>query len=130
MNPAATVLYDSLCPVCRREVAFLQFAGRTEALRLVDISSPEFKPEEYGLTMAECVGSLRGLDSAGRPLVGMDTIRAMYGAAGMGWLMSWTKWPPFAPVCDAAYAAFARVRPRFSKFRPKGCDSDRCQVDS
>lgn len=131
MSPQVTVLYDSLCPVCRKEVAFLRFAGRRNGLNLVDIAADGFKPEDFGLTMEQCVGSLRGLDSEGRALEGMDTIRAMYQGVGLGWLMSWTKIPLLSWFCDRGYAIFAHYRPRFSAFRPEECSTSpesRCKV--
>jgi predicted DCC family thiol-disulfide oxidoreductase YuxK len=129
MNSDVTVLYDSLCPVCRSEVAFLRLAGRRNGLKLVDISAAEFRPEEFGLTMDECVGSLRGFDSIGRPLAGMDTIRAMYDAVGLGWLMRWSNIPGLSWCCDRAYELFAHFRPRFSAFKPDECAANRCRID-
>ncbi len=129
MNSPVTVLYDSLCPVCRNEVAFLSFAGRRNGLKLVDIAANGFMPEDFGLTMEECVGSLRGFDSEGRPLAGMDTIRAMYQAVGLGWLMNWTKIPGLSWFCDRGYTIFAHYRPRFSKFKPDDCVANRCRID-
>jgi len=123
-----TVLYDSLCPVCRREVNLLKRFDRRGRLGLIDIASPNFNPEDFNLTMAECVGSLHALDASGKVIRGMDTIRAMYRAAGLGWVMSWTAVWPFRPLADIGYSVFARVRPTFSGFKPQ-CDSDgRCQV--
>jgi predicted DCC family thiol-disulfide oxidoreductase YuxK len=121
-----TILYDSLCPVCRREMQFLSLVGRADSLLLVDIADPSFRPEDYGLTINDCVGSLRGFSADGGALDGMDTIRAMYEAAGLGWLMSWTKLPIISAICDRGYKLFARYRPRFSSFKPDLCETDRC----
>jgi predicted DCC family thiol-disulfide oxidoreductase YuxK len=129
MEKQVTVLYDSLCPVCKREVDFLQFAGRKRnGLKLVDIASADFKPEAYGLTMDEAIGSLHGFDSDGKPIDGMDTVRAMYAAVGLGWAMSWTKLPLISSICNKAYSVFAHYRPRFSGFKPDQCETDRCKI--
>lgn len=129
MENQVTVLYDSLCPVCKREVDFLQFAGRKRnGLKLVDIASADFKPETYGLTMDEAVGSLHGFDRDGKPIDGMDTIRAMYEAVGLGWAMGWTKLPLISSICNKAYSVFAHYRPRFSRFKPESCAADRCKI--
>lgn len=126
MTTNVTVLYDSLCPVCRREVRLLSHFNRRGVLRLIDITAASFKPSEFGLTIEECIGSLRGFDAAGRPLEGMETIRAMYSAVGLGWVMIWTKLPLVSPVCNAGYRLFAHWRPRFSRFDPASCDESRC----
>ena len=128
MARTTTVLYDSLCPVCRREVGLLARFDRGGMLRLVDITSEEFDPADFGLTMEECIGAMHGFDPDGRPLEGMDTIRAMYAAVGLGWLMAWTKLPLLSLVCDAGYRLFARWRPRFSDFDPSP-GAGRCRID-
>lgn len=127
MRNQMTVLYDGLCPVCMREIRFLRRFDRRDGLNAVDIAAPGFDPSRYGLSLAECVGSLRGIGPNGERLDGMDTIRAMYAAAGLGALMAWTRAPLVAPICDAAYRLFAGVRPRLSRFRPDACATDRCQ---
>jgi predicted DCC family thiol-disulfide oxidoreductase YuxK len=128
MSQSLTVLYDSLCPVCRREVKLLKVVDRRGNIAFVDIAAVDFDPKPFGLTLAQCIGSLHAVDSSGKILEGMDTIRAMYQVAGIGWVMGWTSWQPFRSVSDAAYAAFARIRPRFSKFRPGSCHSERCDI--
>jgi predicted DCC family thiol-disulfide oxidoreductase YuxK len=130
METQVTVLYDSLCPVCKREVDFLQYFGRKRnALKLVDITGADFKPENYGLTLDEAIGSLHGFGRDGKRIEGMDTIRAMYDAVGLGWVMGWTKLPLVSSVCDRAYSVFAHYRPRFSGFKPDRCAADRCKID-
>lgn len=123
-----TLLYDGLCPVCAREVAFLRRRDRRGALAAVDIAAPGFAPERYGVTLAECVGTLHAIDAQGRALRGMDAIRAMYEAVGLGRLVRWTGRRPFRSGADLAYAAFARIRPKLSRFRPADCHDGRCDV--
>ncbi len=127
MRKPMTLLYDSLCPVCSREVRLLKRFDRARKLTLVDIAAPDFDPARYDLTLEQCVGSLRGIDAEGRPLDGMATIRAMYSAVGLGPLMGWTTWPGARQLSDLAYRVFAHFRPRFSRFDPSQCASDRCR---
>jgi predicted DCC family thiol-disulfide oxidoreductase YuxK len=107
---------------------FLRLVGRKDGLKLVDMAEASFDPQKFGLTMEQCVGSLRGFDSEGRPLDGVDSIRAMYEAVGLGWLMSWTKIPVVSSLSNKAYELFAHYRPRFSAFKPQSCETDRCQT--
>lgn len=127
MQQPMTVLYDSLCPVCSREVRLLKHFDRKDNLNAIDIAAAEFDPSLYGLSLEECVGSLRGIDASGRPLDGMNTIRAMYAAVGLAWLMRWTSLPLIRQICDLGYRLFARVRPAFSSFKPGQCDTNRCR---
>ena len=123
-----TVLFDSLCPVCSSEVRLLKRFDGNDNLKMVDIAAKDFDPSRYGLSVEECVGSMRGIDASGKALDGMDTIRAMYSAVGLGWLMTWTRMPIIRRVCDWGSLLFAKIRPRISSFDPSQCDTDRCRL--
>ncbi len=113
--------------MCAREVRLLKRFDGKDNLKMVDIAAKDFEPSHYGLSLEECVGSLRGIDASGRALDGMDTIRAMYSAVGLGWLMTWTRMPVISQICDLGYRMFAKIRPRLSSFDPSQCDTDRCR---
>ena len=129
-KPAVTVLFDSLCPVCRREVNLLKKIDRKGQLGVVDIADPDFKPESFGLTLDQCIGSLHAVRADGEIIHGMDTIRDMYNSVGLGWVMGWTAVWPFRPLADIGYRVFARYRPRFSGFQPECDENGRCRVDA
>ena len=113
--------------MCAREVRLLKRFDGKDNLKMVDIAAKDFEPSLYGLSLEECVGSLRGIDASGGALDGMDTVRAMYSAVGLGWLMTWTRMPVISQMCDLGYRMFAKIRPRLSSFDPSQCDTDRCR---
>ncbi len=52
------LFYDGLCPICRREVAWLRRRNQNAKLGFVDINAAEFKAEVYGKTMSELVAEI------------------------------------------------------------------------
>jgi len=118
------LLHDGLCPICAREVRLMQRLDRHRRLAFEDIADPRFDPAQYGLTLPQVIGVMHGVLPDGRIVRGMETFRLAYRSLGLGWLVAPTDWPGLRWFFDRAYGVFARVRPRFSRF--KGCDSDRC----
>ncbi len=108
MKLPLTILYDGLCPLCSREIAFLRRRS-SDALRFVDIS--EIDPEPFGISHSDAMKALCAIDAAGTQLRGMDAIRGIYRAIGWEWLVAPTAWPVISTLCDLGYALFAKVRP-------------------
>ncbi|MHC4398906.1 MAG: DCC1-like thiol-disulfide oxidoreductase family protein [Planctomycetota bacterium] len=50
MNRRFRMFYDSECPICRREAAWLKRRDRFGSLELEDIAALGFDPGRYGLT--------------------------------------------------------------------------------
>jgi predicted DCC family thiol-disulfide oxidoreductase YuxK len=120
-----TVFYDSMCPVCSFEIDMLKRKDVNQAIEFTDITRPDFDPGPFGLTMDQLVGSIHGLNASGQIVSGMELFRQVYRALGMGWVWGWTAWPGVRNLADAGYSVFARIRPRFSRFRPQCNDSCR-----
>ena len=117
-NCQVEIFYDSLCPVCRREVEFLQRRDQRGSLRLVDIAHPDFDPEQYELELSDFIGRMYVRDGQGVLRHGLDSFPIMWGAVGLGWVWGWTRVPGLRQLGMVCYALFAKVRPRFSKFKP------------
>lgn len=123
-----TLLYDSACPFCRREVEWLQRRDRRGLLRAEDIAGPDFDPARYGLTRARVHARLHGVLADGTVVEGMPAIRAAWRAAGVGWVMAPTGWPVLRWLFDLGYLAFARYRVPLGRLFGRRCKSDRCSV--
>ena len=61
-----TLLYDSLCPICRREVDWLKRRDRNGRLATIDIAAPGFDPAPLGLSAERVVARLHGIEANGR----------------------------------------------------------------
>ena len=122
------LLYDGECPICSREVLWLQ-RRRPQSIEAVDTSAEGFDSTDYGLTMEQVDAALYGVLPDGSMTVGMDSLREGYRLAGLGWLIAWTGWWPARPLFDAFYRSFARNRMRISRLLRRDVDcGDRCRL--
>src|SRR5260221_717716 len=55
------LLYDGECPLCQREVRWLQRLNSSGHLAFEDISSLAFDPPRYGATREELLGVIHGV---------------------------------------------------------------------
>ena len=122
------VLYDADCPLCSREIAFLERRdGGRGRIEFEDISKPEFDAGVYGLEFGDVMARIHGVLPNGEVVEGVEVFRRAYAAVGLGWLVAPTRWPGFRRVADWAYNVFARNRLRWTG-RDEVCDGDRCRV--
>lgn len=124
-----TLLYDSLCPICRREVDWLKRRDRNGRLATIDIAAPGFDPAPLGLSAERVVARLHGIEANGTVVEGMAAMRGAWRAVGLGWLIAPTGWPLLRYLFDGMYLVFARYRVPLGRLfgrRAASCDSDRC----
>ena len=110
-----TLLYDGLCPICRREVAWLFVRNKFGRLGFQDINDTDFDPALYGKTLDELMAEIHGVYPDGRIIKGMSVFRATYSAVGLGWLLAPTGWPLLKPLFDLLYRLFAKYRLRLAR---------------
>ncbi|MBV8465419.1 MAG: DUF393 domain-containing protein [Burkholderiales bacterium] len=123
-----TVLYDGACPICVKEMR--KIAGRDQARRLafVDIAHPDFDAGRYGTTYEAMMAQLHAVDGAGRLLIGIDCVSAIYTAVGRGWLVWPLKIEQTKPIWRFLYRLFARNRYRASKMLGLRCEGGTCDL--
>ena len=129
-----TLLYDGGCPLCLREVRFLQ--GRDTRLNtaqprlaFVDIDAPGYDPAAHGgISYRAAMGRIHGLTADGTVLRDVAVFREAYRLVGLGWLYAPTAWPLLRPVIDGAYGLWARWRLRITG-RPDLEQLCRCRTD-
>ncbi len=105
-----TLLYDGLCPLCSKEVAWLYIRNKWEKLGFQDINDAGFDSAIYGKTHDELMAEIHGVYPDGQIIKGMRVFRETYKAVGLGWLMAPTGWPVLKPLFDLIYKVFARYR--------------------
>jgi predicted DCC family thiol-disulfide oxidoreductase YuxK len=122
------VLYDGDCPLCSREVRFLERVDRGRGrIQFEDIAAASFDAGQYGLEAHEVMARIHGVLPNGVVIEGVEVFRQAYAAVGLGWLMAPTRWPVLRSLADAAYRAFARNRLRWTGRAPE-CGSEACQT--
>lgn len=122
------MLYDGLCPLCKREVRVIRKHDKHGVIEPVDITAPGFDTEKIGLTRVAVHARIHAILPDGSIITGMEAFRHIYDAIGMDWLWRWTDWPILRPIFDVLYAGFAKVRPRLQHFSGQ-CDNNACSME-
>lgn len=105
-----TVYYDGDCPLCSTEMAFLMRANREGRLGFVNIAAPGFDTAALGVSREALMALLHVRDTAGRWLVGVPAVQAVYAATGHARLAAALDHPVIARLARPAYAWLARHR--------------------
>lgn len=125
------LFYDSQCPVCNREAAWLKRHDRNNRLGLIDLATADTAELPAGLNHADLMRVLHARLPDGTIVTRLAAARAVYEAIGRGWMMRWTAWPPLRPVMEALYSLFARNRVSIGRFlgaAPR-CQAGSCAID-
>lgn len=86
-NHSLTVYFDSLCPVCRREVAVYRRLDHRHSIEWVDLCVAADPQADLPFTIDQALLWLHVTDADGRLLVGFDAHLAMWSRLrGLRWL--------------------------------------------
>ncbi len=110
------LLYDGECPLCLREVNFLQKrdAGRGK-VAFVDIAADDYNPEENaGIDFETAMGRIHGILPDGTVIKNVEVFRRVYEALGMGWVYAITKLPILGAIANFIYGIWADLRLRLT----------------
>lgn len=113
-HPTWTIqlLYDGQCPLCLREVRFLQNQDRGRGLiDFVDVMDLAYDPSQHGgISFARAMGRIHALKADGTILEGVEVFRQVYAALGIGWIYAATRWPLVKSLVDFLYDRWAEKR--------------------
>jgi predicted DCC family thiol-disulfide oxidoreductase YuxK len=111
-----TVYYDSLCPICAREIRWLRPRAQSGSLAFVDIHEAHQKgliPDN--LSHAALMGQIHAVRLDGKVFCGVEALAEIYSRCGLGWL-SWLLRAPFlSALARLGYSLFARHRLRIGR---------------
>ena len=129
-----TLLFDGGCPLCVREVRFLERRDRVRRIRFVDIDAANYNPADHGgIGYREAMGRIHAIAADGTVLRDVAVFREAYRLIGLGWLYAPTRWPLIGAVVDRIYAIWAARRLQLTG-RPDldalCTDRGRCQLSS
>ena len=106
------LLYDGDCPLCMREVRFLQKkdAGRG-LVKLVDIADNNYNPDDHsGIDYETAMGRIHAISSNGTIFTDIEAFRYVYEVLGMGWVYAITKIPVVGKIANWVYGIWAKFR--------------------
>lgn len=128
-RPLTTLYFDSDCPICSREAAWLKQRDKNDRLGLTDIKSITDADLPAGCTRDDLMSVLHARLPDGSVVTRLGAARAAYDAIGRGGMMRWTGWPIVSPVMEILYTLFARNRLRIGAFLGAArCRGDSCHV--
>lgn len=106
------LLYDGECPLCLREVNFLQnHDGGRGKVAFVDIAADDYSPEENGgIDFETAMGRIHGVLPDGTVIKNVEVFRRVYEALGMGWVYAITKLPILGALANFIYGIWADLR--------------------
>ncbi|MGB3299194.1 MAG: DCC1-like thiol-disulfide oxidoreductase family protein [Phormidesmis sp.] len=106
------LLYDGDCPLCLREVSFLQKkdAGRGR-VKFTDIAAIDYDPaENSGIDFETAMGRIHAVRADGTIVKNVAVFQEVYDALGIGWMYAPTKWPIIGPLVNKIYDLWADRR--------------------
>jgi predicted DCC family thiol-disulfide oxidoreductase YuxK len=106
------LLYDGECPLCVREVNFLQRrdAGRG-LVAFVDIARDDYTPADHGgIDFETAMGRIHAVLPDGTVIKNVAVFRRVYEVLGMGWMYAVTKVPIVGAIADWLYGIWADKR--------------------
>ena len=125
-----TIFFDGGCPLCKREVEFLQSRNQRGYLSFIDINTSDFYLDfKYGITYKQAMERIHALKSDGSIIKDIKVFQEAYTLIGLGWIYAPTKIPIFSKFIDFIYGIWAKYRLRLT-FRPsieKLCAEKHCE---
>ncbi|WP_269615841.1 thiol-disulfide oxidoreductase DCC family protein [Prochlorococcus marinus] len=132
MNTAKlTIFFDGGCPLCKREVDFLQSRNQKGYISFIDINTSDFYLDlRYGITYKQAMERIHALKSDGSVIKDIKVFQEAYTLIGLGWIYAPTKFPIFDKFIEFIYGIWAKYRLKLT-FRPsieKLCTEKGCEL--
>lgn len=131
-----TIFYDSLCPLCTKEMDALKRFDQDSQLELVDLHSERYRRDFLYVDFDAAMRVLHA-EKDGVVITGLDVTAAAWKAVGRQPWVQILRWPVIRWFADRAYILFANNRYRISwlltgKSRcDQGfCDAGGCDVSN
>ena len=128
-----TIFFDGGCPLCRREVDFLQSRNQKGHLGFVDINSSDFSLDlKYGITYKQAMERIHALKIDGSIIKDIKVFQEAYGLIGLGWIYAPTKLPILDKFIEFIYGLWAKYRLKitFRSSIEKLCSERDCKLSN
>tara|TARA_Y100001968_G_scaffold10225_1_gene8582 strand:- start:2633 stop:3031 length:399 start_codon:yes stop_codon:yes gene_type:complete len=126
-----TIFFDGECPLCKREVDFLQSKNQNGHLKFIDINCSDFNSYfNHLITYKQAMERIHALKSDGSLIKDIEVFQEAYKWIGLGWIYAPTKLPVIDKLIEFIYRLWAKYRLRIT-FRPpleKLCSEKDCNL--
>ena len=113
-----TILFDGGCPLCKREVEFLQSRNQKGYLNFVDIIISDFSLNlKCGITYKQAMERIHAFRSDGSVIKDVMVFQEAYSLIGLGWIYAPSKLPILDKIIEFIYWLWAQYRLKIT-FRP------------
>ena len=113
-----TIFFDGGCPLCKREVDFLQSRNQKGYLSFIDINSSDFSLDfKYGISYKQAMERIHAFKNDGSVIKDIKVFQEAYSLIGLGWIYTPTKLPILDKCIEFIYGLWAKYRLKIT-FRP------------
>mgnify|MGYP001261135434 CR=1 FL=1 len=113
-----TILFDGGCPLCQREIDFLQSRNHEGHLRFIDINSADLNFElEHGINYKQAMERIHAFKNDGSVIYDIEVFQEAYNLIGLGFIYAPTKLPIIKGWFKFFYSLWAKYRLKIT-FRP------------
>ena len=123
---AIEVFFDGDCPLCKREIAFLERRDKQQRIVATDITSPSFDAAQFDRSQVEFMATIQGRLADGQWITGVEVFRQLYAAVGFTRLVRMSRLRPVNWALNHAYGIFAKHRLRLTG----RCETSACAIPS
>ena len=113
-----TIFFDGDCPLCLREVDFLQSRNQKGYLEFININCSDFDLYiNHEITYKKAMERIHALKSDGSLIKDIEVFQEAYELIGLGWVYAPTKLPIINKLVEFLYGLWAKYRLKIT-FRP------------
>ncbi|MFI0435754.1 MAG: DUF2878 family protein [Parachlamydiaceae bacterium] len=106
-----TLLYDGECPICKREICFLQKKDNQTRIKFVDIASKEFSPfDNHNIDYQTAMSQIHAIDGQGNLFIGIPAFATVYARCQLLVMSTFLRIPFMKRILQPLYTLFAKKR--------------------
>ena len=130
MDVELTILFDGGCPLCLREVNFLEHRDQGKKIEFVDVNEITYSAEQFqNISYRQAMERIHAVRRDGTVITDVAVFREAYRLINLGWIYRPTTWPVIGSFVDWLYNIWAANRLRITgrQSLDQLCN-DRCKI--
>ncbi len=111
LNTPLTVFYDSICPICSKEIDYLKKRKKTGKVHFFDLASrEEFENAFNQINYLSAMKEIHAIDPNGNVIKGVDVFSELYARRDLIFISLLMKAPVMHSIFNFGYSVWARYR--------------------